>query len=117
MPSYRDQNPLYHKDAKFIEAKKTFIRLVNFFLAKIETSPLYSVEIEAFLSNMEQKLGKDAVLTEIVTFEYYLCCQNQNHILEKLKDTLNDLTINLITIDGYSIEMVLTKMVTEMALN
>ena len=52
---------------------------------------------------MEGKLGMDAALTEIVTFEYYLCCQNWKHISEKLKNMVYDLTIQLTSVGGYSI--------------
>ena len=110
MPDYTDQN--LDKE-QVIQTKEKFIRLVNFFLAKIEKLPLYSEEIEAFQTNIKNKqeakieqqenLENDAVLADIVTFEYYFYCQDRKDILEKLKDTLNYLIINLITKHDYSI--------------
>ena len=68
-----------------METNQVFIRLVNFFVAKIESLPAYKEEMEASLKYLTEDLGKDLALFEVVTFHYYLKSVNPEETLKQLK--------------------------------
>ena len=93
MDSYTHKSP-NERELSFV-TKKTFIRLINFILAKIQNFPAYELEIEAFVKGKKQgSKEKKPYLIEIVTFEHYLF-QNLGEVREQLQIILNYLVVNL----------------------